>query len=264
MATWEFPCSDPIDANISLASGSVTVTAAPTDVVAVAISRGRPGSPADDDQIASEVTVDFDDRHLVVSERPRRGFGWRNRDLYVTVGLPAGSRTAVHAASADVTCRGEYGAVEINTASGRIEAQTVHGPADISTMSGTVQIAEAGQVNAQSASGSFRVAHAVGDVTARSASGHISIGAPDASVNAKTASGRISIGRAARGRADLTSVSGDIDVKVAPGTGVFLDLSSLSGQVSSELAASDQEGEADLRLRCQTVSGSVQVSRAAS
>ncbi len=264
MTTWDFPCSDPIDANISLASGSLTVTAAPTDLVTVAISRSRTGNPADDDQVAGDVTVDFAERHLVVSELQRRGLTWRSRDLQITIAMPAGSRTAVQAASADVTCSGEYGAVDINTASGRIQAQTVHGLAEISTVSGHVQIAEAAEVNAQTASGSFRVAQAVGDVNARTASGDISIGRADASVKAKTASGGIFVGRVSRGRADLSSVSGDIDVKVAPGTGVFLDLSSLSGRVSSDLAASDQEGDADLRLRCQTVSGSVQVSRAAS
>lgn len=264
MATWDFACSDPIDANVSLASGSVTVTAAPTDVVTVRVGRGRPGDRAEGDQVDNDVTVDFADRHLVVSEPPRRGFGWRSKDLHITISMPAGSRSAVQAASAKVTCRGEYGALDIRTASGRIEAQTVHGPAEISTMSGHVQIAEAAEVNAQTASGSLRVAHAAGDVNARTASGPISIGSADGSVIARTASGGIFVGRVARGRADLTSVSGDIDVKVAPGTGVFLDLSSLSGRVTSDLAASDQDGNAHLRLRCQAVSGSVQVSRAAS
>ncbi len=268
MATWEFACSEPIDANVSLASGTVAVTAEPTDVVTVRVHRGRPSDPAsaeaDDGRLADDVSVDFADHHLVVSELPKRGLGWRSKGLHITIGMPAGSRAAVQAASADVTCRGEYGSVDIRTASGRIEAQTVHGPAEISTMSGHVQIAEAAEVNAQTASGSFRVAHAVGNVNARTASGYISIGSADASVTAKTASGGIFAGRVARGRADLASVSGGIDVKVAPGTGVFLDLRSLSGRVTSDLAASDQECNADLRLRCQTVSGSVQVSRAPS
>jgi hypothetical protein len=264
MATWDFPCSDPIDANISLASGRVTLTAAPTDVVTVSVGQGRSGDRADDHQASSDVTVDFADRHLVVSEPPRRGLGWRSKDLYITISMPAGSRAAVQAASADVSCRGEYGGVDIRTASGRIEAQTVLGPAEVSTISGSVQIAEVAEVNAQTASGSLRVAHAVGDVNARSASGPISIGSADASVTARTASGSIFVGRVARGRADLTAVSGDIDARIAPGTGVLMDLSSLSGRVTSDLAPSDQEGDADLRLRCQTVSGSIQVSRAAS
>jgi len=257
MATWDFPCSDPIDANISFASGDVTVTAAPTDAVAVAVD-------GDDDQFIGKVTVDFADRHLVVSEPPRRGFGWRGRDLRITISLPTGSRLAVQVASAEVRCRGEYGALDIRTASGCIDADVIRGRADVSTVSGDVRITEADEVNVQTASGELRVGHATGEVTAKTASGYVSVGAADASVTGKSASGDIFLGRVARGRTDVTSVSGDVDVKVAAGTGVFLDLSSLSGRVSSDLAASDQEGDADLRLRCQTVSGSVQVSRAAS
>src|SRR6266699_2124286 len=248
MATWEFACSEPIDANVSLASGTVAVTAAPTDVVTVQVHRGRPSDPArpeaDDDRLADDVSVDFAAHHLVVSELPKRGLGWRSKGLHIVISMPAGSRAAVSAASADVTCQGEYGAVDVRTASGRIDV--------------------AAEVNAQTASGQIHVRHAAGDVTARTASGEIRIRIADASVTARTASGSVRVASVARGRADLTSVSGDIDVKVAPGTGVFLDLSSLSGRVTSDLAASDQGGDADLRLRCQTVSGAVQVSRAAS
>jgi hypothetical protein len=68
----------------------------------------------------------------------------------------------------------------------------------------------------------------------------------------------------ARGRADLNTVSGAIEVNVAPGTGVFLDLASLTGQVSSDLTASDQHGDADLHLQCRTVSGALHVTSAAS
>src|SRR6266700_78054 len=233
MATWEFACSEPIDANVSLASGTVAVTATPTDVVTVQVHRGRPSDPArleaDDDRLADDVSVDFADHHLVVSELPKRGLGWRSKGLHFVISMPAGSRAAVSAASADVTCQGEYGAVDVRTASGSIDVAAVRGHAEVSTMSGDVRI---------------RIA--------------------DASVTARTASGSVRVASVARGRADLTSVSGDIDVKVAPGTGVFLDLSSLSGRVTSDLAAPDQEGDADLRLRCQTVSGAVQVSRAAS
>jgi len=51
-------------------------------------------------------------------------------------------------------------------------------------------------------------------------------------------------------------------VKVVPGTGVFLDLASVTGRVTSGLAPSGQEGDADLHLQCRTVSGSLHVARA--
>jgi Putative adhesin len=268
MATWDFACSEPIDANVSLASGTVAVTAEPTDAITVQVHHGRPRGPArddaDDDQVRKDVTVEFADRHLVVSELPKPGLGWRAKALHITISMPAGSRSAVQAASAEVTCRGEYSAVDISTASGRVDVATVHGPAEISTMSGGVQVIEAAELNAQTASGRIAVRHSTGNVTARTASGDIRIGAADASVTARTASGRVLVAGLARGRADLNSVSGDIEVKVVPGTGVFLDLASVTGRVTSDLAASGQDDGADLHLQCRTVSGAVHVARAAS
>ncbi len=267
MATWEFACSEPIDANVSIAAGTVSVTTAPTDVVTVQIHKGRAGSQAGDDdydQLSTDVTVDYSDRHLVVTELPKHNLGWRSKGLHVTITMPAGSRSGVQAASAEITCRGEYGAVDIRTASGRVDVDTVRGPAEISTMSGSVQLNEAAQVTVQTASGRISVRHASGDAVARTASGNIMIGAADGSVTAKTASGQIGVLSMTRGRADLNSVSGDIEVRVVPGTGVFLDLASVTGRVTSDLAESDTGGSADLHLQCRTVSGALHVARAAS
>jgi hypothetical protein len=261
MATWDFPCSEPIDANISLASGSVSITAEPTEITSVIISRGRSAGQADDD-VTHDVTVEFSDRHLVVTELPRRGLGWRVKDLHVRIATPIGSRVSVQAASADVNCQGTYSAVDLRTASGRIDVGTVRGTAEISTMSGGVQLIQAAEPIIETASGRIFVHRAEGDVRARTASGNITIGQADAAVIAKSASGEILINKLARGRADLNSVSGNIRAKVAPGTSVFLDLASVTGRVTSDLAPSDREGGADLQLHCRTVSGSVHVAGA--
>jgi DUF4097 and DUF4098 domain-containing protein YvlB len=268
MASWDFACSEPIDANVSLASGTVSVTAHPTDVVTVRIHKGgRAADPSradDDDQLTDDVAVDYSDRHLVISELPKRGIGWRSKELHVAIAIPAGSRVAIQAASADVTCRGDYGAADIRAASGKIDVETVRGPAEISTMSGSVQLLEAAEATIQTASGRISVRHATGDVMTRTASGNITIGTADASVTAKTASGQVRVQSMTRGRGDLNSVSGDIEVKVAPGTGVYLDLASVTGRVTSDLDDSGQQGSTDLQLQCRTVSGSLHVARAAS
>ena len=262
MATWDFVGAQPIDANISIASGTVSITAEPTDTTSVMISRGRSVDRSDDD-VTEDVTVEFADRHLVVSELPRRGLAWRVRDLHVRITMPTESRAAVQAASADITCGGTYRAVDIGTASGRVEVTTVHGPADISTISGGVQLLEAAEAIVQTASGRILVRHAVGDVTAKTASGNITIGQADASVAARTASGQILVVGLARGRAELNSVSGNIRVKVLPDTGVFLDLASVTGRVSSDLEPANRDDGANLHLQCGSVSGSVHVAKMA-
>lgn len=264
MPTWEYACSESIDANINISAGTVSLTAEPTDAVTVRIHKGRSadaGRADDHDELSDDVSVDYSDRHLIVSELPRHGRGWHNKELHIAIVMPAGSRAAVQAASADISCRGEYGAVDIRTASGRVDVENVTGAAEISSMSGGVQIAEAAQTTVQTASGRIAVRHASGDVNVRTASGDIQIGTADSSVTARSASGSVRVLRVTHGRADLNSVSGGVEVRVAPGTGVFLDLASVTGRVTSDLTASDEESDANLQLYARTVSGSLHVAR---
>jgi DUF4097 and DUF4098 domain-containing protein YvlB len=71
----------------------------------------------------------------------------------------------------------------------------------------------------------------------------------------------VSIAQAATGRLNLKTISGDVAVSVAPGTRVWLDLSSTSGDAVSELDGSDGEG-ASLEIHAASVSGDILVRRA--
>ena len=266
MATWEFPGSNPIGLRVACAAGSVTITAEPADIITVRATRGKRGAP---DGPVDDVTVDYADGHLEFSEEERGGLRWHSEALHVTIVVPAGSRASIRTASADVTCRGEYGAVDIYTASGGVDVQTVTGSAEITTMSGGLQLLRAAGCRLQTASGRISVRHAAGDLTAKTASGSITIGTADGSVTARTASGQVRIGAVRRGQTEINGVSGDVEVKVVEGTGVYQDLASVTGRVTSDLDSSDHGGgngaEAageDLSLRCRTVSGSIRVGRA--
>ena len=79
----------------------------------------------------------------------------------------------------------------------------------------------------------------------------------------RTASGDVKVGSVATGRTDITSASGDVDVDVAAGIGVYLDLSTLSGNATSDLEAAAGGHDAAVTLRCRTISGDVRVGRAA-
>lgn len=266
MATWDFPGSDPIDVRVACAAGSVRITAEPTDVITVAASRSAHGDASD---AVDDVTVGYADGHLEVTEEERRGLRWHSKSLYVTIVVPTGSRASIRTASADISCHGEHGAVNIYTASGGVDVQNVAGVAEISTMSGGIRLLRAADCQLQTASGRISVRHAAGDVTARTASGSITIGAADGSVTARTASGQVRLGAVRRGQTDISGVSGDVEVKVVEGTGVYQDLASVTGRVVSDLDASGQgagtgaevPGE-DLSLHCRTVSGSIRVGRA--
>jgi Putative adhesin len=315
MAIWEFPTSTPVDVDVEITSGSITIIGAPTDKVMVRATQAGPGASgapfppglpdlralghlADDlgrlsdvttglgaifgsdgpgrpmpdvpmpatpirESDAADLSVEFNGGHLIVTEPHALGMLMRRGGIALVIEVPAGSRCAVRATAADLDCQGEIGALDARNSSGAISAARVRGSVQANTMSGQVAIGEAdGEVEAHTASGLVSVGRVAADVTATTASGDIRIGAADGSVTARTASGRVSIESVARGQASVTTASGDVKVGVVHGTGVYLDLSSVTGRVSSDLEPSEEDGQAELRLTCRTVTGALHVARA--
>jgi DUF4097 and DUF4098 domain-containing protein YvlB len=112
--------------------------------------------------------------------------------------------------------------------------------------------------------GDVEIDRAEGEITARSASGDVRIGDAGDSVSATTASGDVLVRQGARGVYKIRTVSGEVSVGVAKGTGVWLDLSSTSGRTSSDLAVGDTPvavATPDLNLQVRTVSGDIEVVR---
>jgi DUF4097 and DUF4098 domain-containing protein YvlB len=261
MASWEFAGSDPIDLDINLASGSIAITAEPTEVTTVSLLPSRPGRGGE--EAVALVRVEYRAGRLEIIGPKHSGLRRGGSELDLTVKVPAGSRCTVRTASADVSCLGVLASLDARTASGDVTAAVVSGPVLVTTASGDVWLEEAGgEMTATTASGDFRLLRAGGDISINTASGDIQVGSASASASARTASGDIKVSSITAGRADLACISGDIAVAVAPGTGVYLDLSSLTGDISSALEPSSNEGAADLHLKCKTISGDVRVTRA--
>ncbi len=242
MTSWEFPATGSVDLQVRIPAGCVTVRATDTQTATVTLETERPGGRAE--RFLDATRVEFDQGALSVIAPERLGIA-RGGSLDVTVEVPTGSSCLVHTASADLRCTGELSSLDVHTASGDVSAERVSGVARATTASGGVYIGEAGEVDANSASG---------DVTIGQASGPVQV---------STASGDVSIRAASGSRTEAKSASGDISVAVTPGIGVYLDLSTLSGTASSELDPAEQTGGADMTLSCRTLSGDVQVTRAA-
>lgn len=236
MASWEFPASEPVELRVRIPSGTVTVAAAPAHNATVRLE----GAEA----MLGVTRVEFDSPVLSVVTPDHAGRGSTGSED-VTVELPEGSSCLVDTASADILFTGVLSGCEVHTASGDVNAERITGTARIDTASGNVLVGEAGEVQAETASGDISINRARGEATIR------------------TASGDVHIGEAAGRRTDVKATSGDISVAVAPGIGVYLDLSSLSGTVSSELEPSPETGGAEMTLHCRTISGDVRIGRAA-
>lgn len=261
MPHWEFPAAEPIDFIIQLASGSVSVSAEPTDLITVDVEPSRSGHRADEH--AAEVVVEFGNGRLEITEPRQSSWVRYSTGLDVTVTVPAESRATIGTASASITCDGELGSLDAKSASGGIRAAAITGETQASSTSGKVQIGEGGAgVTLKTSSGAIDLGRAGGDLHANSVSGKIQIGIAESSAQVHSTSGTVRIERLSHGEAEINTVSGDVKVKVAPRIGVYLDLASVSGRVTSDLSASDGDGQVDLNLSCRSISGALRVSRA--
>ncbi|MEP7023564.1 MAG: DUF4097 family beta strand repeat-containing protein [Actinomycetota bacterium] len=259
MTNWEFPVTGPITLDARLPAGDIQVNAGATSTAFVSLEPASSGKRAQ--QLIDEARVTFDDGTLSI-DVPERIRLLSSTSLDLVVQLPTGSIARLRAASADIRCTGELGSLEARTASGEITAELVSGPVKIDTASGDVQLGDVtGEVRVTSASGDTDINRAGGDLTLNSASGDLRVIQADGSAKARSASGDVQISHITRGRADLSTVSGDIFVAVPPGIGVYLDLFAMSGDVSSDLAADNAEGDGDaaLTLHCRSISGDVHV-----
>jgi DUF4097 and DUF4098 domain-containing protein YvlB len=263
MTTWNFPCTEPVAIGISnWASGSVAVAGEQTDTITVEVVGSDPRANVED--LLAQVRVTFEDGTLSVRGPRLEGLWRRQKGLDLTVKAPAGSACEAHTASADVSVVGQLGALNVHTASGDIIATGECGPVTVRTASGDVFVERAGaDARINTASGDVRVGRASGEVTINAVSGDLSIGTATGQIGAQTVSGDIAVRDFSGGQADLATTSGDVQVMVTPGLGVYLDLSSMSGHVRSEL--DEQPGgtaDATLEIRCRSISGDIRVSKA--
>jgi DUF4097 and DUF4098 domain-containing protein YvlB len=264
MTNWDFAYSDPVDITVeSWGAGSIVVSGEPTDsvIVEVVASRRSPGV----DDLLDQVEVAFEDGQLYISG-PRVGTFRRRHGLDLTIKAPAGSSCAAKTVSADMSCVGEVSAVSMQTASGDLTADSV-GDVTVRTASGDVLLNRAaGTVSIQTASGDVQATRLDGDVRVNTASGDVAIGVCAGPVTIHAASGDVTLTAASGTPIALASVSGDLKVGVMPGMGVYLDLASSSGDIRSELDASDgneaEDESAAIQISCRSVSGDIKITKA--
>jgi hypothetical protein len=201
---------------------------------------------------------------LRVAVPERRLF--RSPSFAVRITTPAGTAARIAVASAHTQLTGHFGRLELTGASADLDAE--HGTdVHLRTASGVARIGTVdGQASLSSASGDVHVGRADGPLQIRTASGKAAIDTCSGTVTVHTASGDVRVGAAAGGAVEVKTASGDITVGVVPGLRVWLDLSSVSGRMDSQLPDDRPEGDgpAALTLALRSVSGAMRVYRAAS
>ena len=242
----------PLELEVGIPSGDIEVETAEGEESNITVDG--------DDRLLEEVEVRHDGDRIVVAYRGKGKFGFSlsplslvfGSELRVRATVPHGAGVKVKTASADTHLAGRFGALGINSVSGDVRARgEIDGDASLKTVSGDADLDRVeGNLSAQTVSGDLRVGPVTGSADLKSVSG-------DSRLQSVTA-----------GYVRFSSVSGDIEIGIAPGSALDVDAGSTSGDLSSEvpLASEPLEGDGDagptVVLRGRTVSGDLKVFRA--
>jgi len=243
----------PLTLEVSIPSGDIEVNTADGEETYLTVDG--------DERMLEHVEVRQDGNRVVVSlpDKGKLGFSlslgslvFGSGGLRVEARVPHGAAVRVKTASADMEITGQLEKVDLNSVSGDVRVRgDVADNATVKTVSGDVDLE---QVH--------------GDVSVQTVSSDLRAGGIAGSADAKSVSGDIRLESLAVGDVRFNSVSGDIEIGIAPGSLLDVDAGSTSGDLSSEVPLaseppSGEEGAAPtVVLRGRTVSGDVRVFRA--
>ncbi len=257
---WSFASAGPIEANVEVPSGLVDVQPVSRDGIEVSLEPRHPTSRRAMELVeASKVSFDNGRLHVHV---PSRTF--KNAEILCTIVLPEGSALVVKTASAVVRCSGKVGDLSATVASGDITLEDVEGELVVATASGDLQCRSvASRLKVKGASSDVTIGRVGGPVDISLASGDVEIGDAATSLRVHTASGDLHLCRAHEGEIVVRNASGDITIGVAPGISAYLDIASMSGDMSCTLPFEETSAaEAKLQITCQSMSGDVRIEAA--
>jgi DUF4097 and DUF4098 domain-containing protein YvlB len=262
------------------------------DEPTIRVQATQRGGSADDFQV--DVTKSGDT--VRVSESGRNNFWclFCSRDLRYEISVPAGAQADIRTASGDIDVEGLGGPITLGTVSGDVRADELSGDLKVETTSGEVRLSDiAGSLNAGTISGDVRVEDGkVNGAKVNTTSGEIEIDGVSGEIDLSTVSADISVSEAREGRLTLgttsgeivydgslasngtnqiSSISGDVKLRLPEDSAFRLDASSVSGDLTSEFdLTSGESGRRSLTgvangggpaLNVSTTSGEIDISR---
>ncbi|MFJ2953527.1 DUF4097 family beta strand repeat-containing protein [Streptomyces sp. NBC_00669] len=274
-----FDTPEPISVIAHVGAGSIQFTAADRTDTVVEV---RPRDPKRDRDVraAEQTEVTYASGVLTVRTKQRYLVG-PTGSVDVMVDLPTGSGVEVTGSWTRVLGEGRFGEVRVKTSGGDVRFDTTgpvqltasYGAVTIDRIEGTAEITASfgslrvgtidGPAVLKNSHGATTVGAAIGDLRVSGAHGNIDIARAEGSVTATTAHGALGIAEVARGKVQLDTSYGAIEVGVREGTAAWLDVSSEHGQVRNALAEAGvpQETEDTVEVRARTRWGNIDVRR---
>lgn len=293
-----FATPEPLSAIVELDAGTARITAGKRADTVVEVLPSN-GSDDNDVRAAQQTQVTCSGGVLTVRTPRKRSLFGRPGSVELSIELPAGSDLRGTSAMGGFRCEGRFGEVALKTAlgdlqvdeaagaglrtdhgdirlarstgdvelvgSGRIEVGTVTGAATVKNGNGATKVGEVtGELKANAANGDISVGVAHGSVGAKCANGRIEVGVAHAGVDAVSSNGGIRVGDVARGRIDLRTAVGDLEVGIRKGTAAWLDLNPRYGTVRNSLdsAAGPEDSDETVEVHARTSVGDIVIRRA--
>jgi DUF4097 and DUF4098 domain-containing protein YvlB len=265
--THHFETHHPVALHVEIGRGDVTVHCVETTETSVVL----------DGSGASDVLVEQDGDAVRVVE-PRRTGLFRTSSVNAVVTVPFDSDVTVRTSSADVVVDGRAGDLQVRSGSGDVALADATGRVHVETGSGDVRIGSiAGAGRLKSGSGDLAVDRAGGDLAVSTGTGDVTIAASYGATQVKTGTGDLdlrqahgdvamttgngdlSVGQVHRGRITVRGASGDVRVGITRDVPVWTDISTVTGDISSDLrgAGEPTEGQDHIEVRARTVSGDI-------
>jgi hypothetical protein len=269
----EFDTPEPPRIRVRNPAGQIVVEASEGNRTTVELEPLR-----DDDttrEAIERARVEAHGNEVTVEVGELRGFGiggisisfGRTPQVGIRIRCPEGTELDCATASANLKASGRLGDVEAKSASGDVAVEHVTA-LRVQSASGDVRAARIdGEARIQTVSGDVRVGPVSGAISATLVSGDFQADEGQSDVTVKSVSGDLRVDAVREGEIKLQSVSGDVRLGVRPGTRLQIDATSTSGDISSELDVKDRPSEQpsglEARLQVKTVSGDVDIVRAA-
>lgn len=275
MRTETFETPGPLTLRVDVSSSEVEIETWERPTTLVEIEEGRGGDKAR--ELVDAFTVALHVRpngQEVVVEDPKsrvRGFSFREAHASVRVRCPEGITLNAATASADVDVTGALGHVEVKTGSGDVVVQGTAAALRVTSASGDVSAQRVtGPTTVATASGDIDLGVVEGALAVNAVSGDISVRDARSGAAVESVSGDVTIDAVGGGDIRAQTVSGDVRIGVATGTAVWIDASSVSGDLESQLEVEDRPPDGDdpaspvYELRVRTVSGDALLARGVS
>jgi DUF4097 and DUF4098 domain-containing protein YvlB len=260
-----FDTPGPVTVALEIASGDIEIVVVDDPRTEVEIS----GYDKDEAPRVSCDPMPDGGYRVSVVHKPKKFWGLRltfGGGLEIRLTVPKSTTIDGSSGAADFEATGTLAALAFRSGSGDLRFDDVTGDVHLSCASGDIEgRSVGGHLGFKGAAGDIDVGSVGSGLTVRSASGDINIGRLEGTSLITVGSGDIELRQVGPGSVDARAISGDMHVGVREGLGVWLDVSSRSGDVHSTLEAT-RRGDTDqelpeLELTLNTVSGDIDVVR---